>query len=169
MPEHLERRKAVRSKSNEVLPTEVQTVILEKRITIQRGPARSRRIDGRAGFQKLKNICLFLRELGYKDGDKIPYSDVEYAIVQVTQGLDKRTIRKYLHYSVEFGFLKPIGRVLQDVSRVTIKQGTEISQKQYHSKKGHSCYVFGVRAPHFYQESLEPSLKKILHENVCVR
>ena len=118
-----------------------------------------RRVDRRGGLEKLKQIVHFLRENGYKDEDLIPYEDVEYAIIQVTQGLDRRTIRKYLNQLVRFHYLEPKGHPITNVSRVTVRtfsrvdSSARMNPKEYRSKKGHSNYIFGLQAPKAYLET----------------
>ena len=119
--------------------------------------------DRRGGLPKLKAIIFFLREHGYTEGQEIPYNDVEYAIIEVTQGLDPRTIKKYHDQLLKFHYLEPRGPPLQKISRVTVTTYNQVDSspqhnpKEYRSQKGYRSYVFGVMAPKRYSE---PSLKE---------
>ncbi|KYK37504.1 MAG: hypothetical protein AYK18_09820 [Theionarchaea archaeon DG-70] len=117
------------------------------------------RRDRRGGLEKLKRMIFFLREAGYSEGQLIPYDDVEYAIIMVSQGLDPRTIRKYLQQLERFHYLEPKGPLLEKISRVTVRtysrvdSSLRLNPKSYHSKKGYSDYVFGMMAPKLYHET----------------
>ncbi len=121
-----------------------------RRITIQK-PIVKR--DKRGGLHKLKEAIYFLREHGFEEKQRIFYDDVEYAIMEVTQGTDPRTIKKYLNLLVKFGYLKPIGQPLSKITRVTVRFNEKVSAKTYSSKKGYSSYVFGIMAPKRYAET----------------
>lgn len=118
------------------------------------------RRDGRGGLNKLPDMIYFLRyQCGHRDEDKIPYDDVEHAIIEISQGLDPRTIKKYLKQLLRFGYLKPVGPPLQKISRVTVTTYSQVDSspkhnpKEYRSEKGHRSYIFGDMAPKRYVET----------------
>lgn len=115
------------------------------------------RRDRRGGLNKLKDMIYFLREY-YAEAQLIPYDDVEYAIIMVSQGLDPRTIRKYLQQLLKFHYLEHKGSPLSEVSQVIVKTDRRTFPKSYYSKKGHRNYVFGFMAPKRYDD---PSLEEI--------
>lgn len=127
-----------------------------------------KRVDRRGGLTKLKDIVFFLRDHGYRDDEKFPYDDVEYAIIEVTQGLDKRTIRKYHDQLLRFHYLKPAGHPLSKVATVTVRKGEEVTQKQYSSRKGYSHYVFGSFAPKHLQETVLHAHENEVTSKICV-
>jgi len=131
--------------------------------------------DHRSGFHKLKDIIFDLREY-YKDGDRIPYDDVEYVISKKC-GIDDRTVRKYLKILEKLNYLKPIGKPKRKISRVTVQTKDSIHPKTYYSEKGYSDYIFGLFAPkHFRQEQIpsttplsEFNERSVNMEKMCVR
>ena len=122
-----------------------------RKITIQKPRVKR---DKRGGLHKLKEMIYFLREHGFKDRQPIVFDDVEYAIMEVSQGIDQRTIKKYLNLLVKFGYLKPIGHPLSKNTRVMVRFNEKVSGKTYSSKKGNSSYVFGIMAPRRYAETV---------------
>jgi len=141
---------------------------------------RPQRVDHRSGLQKLKDIIFDLREF-YKDGDRIPYDDVEDAIFR-NCGIDDRTVKKYLNRLVKLSYFKPVGRPIKKRTRVNVTTFSRIdaspehNPKEYTSSKGHSFYVFGLFAPkRFTQDSLPPTTplpsdneSSVNMENMCV-
>lgn len=118
--------------------------------------SRFKRKDRRGGIHKLKEMVFFLRDLGYKRKQQIPFDDVIEAIMQVSQGVDKRTIKKYLELLTHFNYLIPRGEPIRKISRVTVttwyKGDPRPHLKQYASEKGSSHYIFGLLAPKRYNE-----------------
>lgn len=125
-----------------------------KRVTIQR-PIVKR--DRRGGLYKLKEMVFFLRDLGYKRKQMIPFDDVKEAIMQVSGGTDKRTIKKYFEFLIHFNYLIPRGEPIRKISRVTVTTWymgePRAHLKQYASEKGSSHYIFGLLAPKRYNET----------------
>lgn len=118
--------------------------------------------DKRSGFPKLKQFIFWLRyNRGYKDGDLIPYEEVEESIHRIA-GTDNRTVKKHLRLLVSYYYLEPKGHPIEKVSRVTVRTFSQVDSsprikpKQYHSPKGHSTYVFGLQAPKIYAETKIP-------------
>ena len=102
--------------------------------------------DHRSGFQKLKDIIFDLRDKGYREGDSIPYEDVEDSIFE-NCGIDHRTVKKYLETLVKLAYLKPIGPPKARISRVSVQTKSSIHPKTYYSQLGYTEYQFGVFAP----------------------
>ena len=119
--------------------------------------------DRRGGLPKLNRMIYFLRDHGYAEGHEIPYDDVEWAIIEISQGLDPRTIKKYHDQLLKFHYLEPKGPPLHKIRRVTVTTYNQVDSspqhnpKEYRSQKGYRSYVFGVMAPRRYSE---PSLKE---------
>lgn len=109
------------------------------------------RMDRRGGIHKLKQMIFWLRDHGYQDKQQIPYADVREAIMQVSQGVGKRTIKKYVKLLTDFAYLIPHGEYLRKTSRVTVTTFEMGSPKQhikmYNSEKGRAHYFFGLLAP----------------------
>lgn len=126
-----------------------------RKITIQKPRVKR---DKRGGLHKLKEMVFFLRDLGYKRKQQIPFDDVKEAIMQISQGVDKRTIGKYLHLLIHFNYIIPKGEPIRKISRVTVttwdKGDPKPHLKQYASEKGHSHYIFGLLAPIRYNETV---------------
>lgn len=138
-------------KENKTFDSEKITYENIRRITIEKPQVKR---DRRGGLHKLKEMIYFLREHGFKDREPIVFDDVEYAIMEVSQGTDQRTIRKYLTLLVKFGYLKPIGHPLSKNTQVTVRFNEKVSAKTYSSKKGNSSYIFGLMAPKRYAETM---------------
>jgi len=111
--------------------------------------------DRRNAITKLPIIIKDLREFGYKEGDEIPYEDIEY-VIMLTRGLDPRTIRKYFRLLVQLDYLVPTGAPLRSKRFITVRTKHNISTKEYSSDKGFEFYTFGPRAPRLYHETLNP-------------
>lgn len=118
-----------------------------KRITFQKPQANR---DRRGGLWKLREMIFFLRDFGFKEKQPIPYTDVEHSIMEISQGTDPRTVKKYLGLLVKFGYLKPVGHPISKNTRITVMFNEKVNAKTYYSKKGYSTYVFGIMAPKRY-------------------
>ena len=114
-----------------------------------------KRWDGRNTIHKVKDLIRVLRELGYKEDDRIPYEDLEYEIRMIF-GCDSRTVKKYLALAVSLEHLKPAGHLIQDRRTVIVRTIQSTFPREYSSFKGYSHYVFGIRAPRLYEEILNP-------------
>lgn len=108
--------------------------------------------DRRSGIHKAERVIISLRELGYKDGDLIPYDDIEYQI-KVNIGIDSRTVRKYLDQMEKLNYLKPKGKPLISRRFTHMRTKFDVVTREYSSQKGYSHYVFGSRAPRIYNET----------------
>jgi hypothetical protein len=117
--------------------------------------------NGRSSIHKCRRVIKDLREYGYKDGDPIPLEDLEYCI-QVSCGLHPRTVRHYLRVMEELDYVRAhdgAKRVFaKSVISVRTKHGWTL--REYQAEKGWSSYMFGARAPHLYQETLNPKYVK---------
>ena len=108
-------------------------------------------INGRSGRAKCHALITGLREF-YKNGDVIPWEDLEYFIEQIC-GLDWRTKMKYVACLVELQFLEPVGRRRRIITR---KPGRMGHVRTYQRLGAWEAYKFGLAAPHRYQETLNP-------------
>jgi len=112
--------------------------------------------DGRNSIAKLPTIIKNLREFGFKDGDKIPHDDAVYQI-QLTCGLDPRTVRKYIALLLGLKYLKPSTKHQIEASkRVRITSSKGVSVYTVSTPIGYTSYTFGPRAPKLYEETLNP-------------
>ncbi len=143
------------SKEKTVNKTDGSTITYEniRRVTIQRSQAKR---DRRGGLHKLKEMIYFLRDFGFKERQPIAYTDIEHAIMEVSQGTDQRTVKKHLGLLVKFGYLKPVGHPISKNTRITVMFNEKANAKTYYSKKGYSAYVFGIMAPKRYAETMFP-------------
>jgi len=140
------------------------------------------RVDHRSGFQKLRDIIFDLRDKGYREGESIPYEDIEDSIFE-NCGIDHRTVRKYLQILVKRHYLRPVGHILRKRTRISVTTYSRVdaspqhNPKEYSSCKGYSAYVFGLRAPKRFSQEQLPSTtplsefneRSVNMENMCVR
>jgi len=122
-----------------------------RKITIQK-PIVKR--DRRGGLHKLKEIIYFLREHGHTESQLIPYDDIEFAIAEITQGIDQRTFKKYFKQLLKFAYLKGVGHRISNNTRVIVRHGEKVFPKNYSSIKGFANYVFGLMAPKRHVETM---------------
>lgn len=108
-------------------------------------------VNGRSGRASCHRIITELREF-YKDGDVIPWEDLEYFIEQLC-GLDWRTKMKYVASLVKLKFLEPIGPRRRIIIR---KPGRMGHVRTYERLGAWEAYKFGAAAPRRYQETLNP-------------
>jgi len=116
-------------------------------------------VDRRTMLSRLPTVIQYLREYGFKEGDPIPFEDINYVLSMNLGFGDIRTRRAYIKDLVNFNYLqeaskKPVNRV----SRVAKKDKTsgKVRIIDYESRIGVKTYIFGARAPRSHQETLNP-------------
>lgn len=109
--------------------------------------------DGRSSTRNCRRIIKSLRELGVKDGEPILHKDIAYIISNELGFCTWRSEKNYIERLIALQYLKPLGKRQRSL---TSKIPTSKGYRNYFRKGFWNAYIFGLKAPRKYEETLNP-------------